>query len=165
MVFQLSTLFLVFCSTLPAATIYDLKTDWSDTNNPSGVWGYRQGSTLLPHNNDISVCCGGPSSGITAAWAPSNHDPYIGSLAHAETVATAYTRRAVCRSRLMRMSARNTGARSAKGLSACLVPRPDPGFSRSVSGKPVFQPLWLENRERTLRGLGFARVLRDRERG
>src|SRR5215471_4363381 len=71
MVFQLSTLFLVFCSTLLAATIYDLKTDWSDTNNPNGVWGYRQGSTLLPHNNDISVCCGGPSSGITAAWAPS----------------------------------------------------------------------------------------------
>jgi hypothetical protein len=74
MVFQLSTLLLVLCSTLPAATIYDLKTDWSDTNNPNGVWAYRQGSNTLPHN-DVSVCCGGPSAGITGAWAPS---PFAG---------------------------------------------------------------------------------------
>ena len=36
---------------LPAsagATLYDLKADWSDANNPNGVWTYRQGATNLP---------------------------------------------------------------------------------------------------------------------
>src|SRR5436190_24232492 len=68
MLFRRSTLFLVFCSALSAATIYDLKTDWSDTNNPNGAWAYRQDGSTLPHN-DVSVCCS-PGSGINAAWAP-----------------------------------------------------------------------------------------------
>ena len=44
---------------------YDLKADWSDTNNPNGVWAYRQSASILPHN-DVSVCC----AGLTGAWAP-----------------------------------------------------------------------------------------------
>src|SRR2546422_3848490 len=58
-----------FCSAVSAATIYDLKTDWSDTNNPNGTWAYRQDGSTLPHN-DVSVCCGSPGFGINAAWAP-----------------------------------------------------------------------------------------------
>src|SRR5436190_22848687 len=69
MLFRRSTLFLVFCSALSAATIYDLKTDWSDTNNPNGAWAYRQDGSMLPHN-DVSVCCA-PGFGILGAWAPS----------------------------------------------------------------------------------------------
>jgi len=54
---------------LSAATIYDLKTNWSDTNNPNGVWAYRQGASILPHQSDLTVCCGS-SFGITGGWAP-----------------------------------------------------------------------------------------------
>jgi hypothetical protein len=34
--------------TAPAATIYDLASDFSTTANPDGVWSYLQGSTALP---------------------------------------------------------------------------------------------------------------------
>jgi hypothetical protein len=30
-----------------AATLYDLKTDWSNTSNPNGPWSYKQGNTPL----------------------------------------------------------------------------------------------------------------------
>lgn len=60
---------LLFVPALPAVTVYDLNSGWSDANNPNSVWAYRQGSNALPHN-DVSVCC--PAGyGITAAWAPS----------------------------------------------------------------------------------------------
>ncbi len=32
-----------------AATVYDLHSSFSNTSNPNGVWSYKQGSTLLPH--------------------------------------------------------------------------------------------------------------------
>ena len=32
-----------------AATTYNLRTDWSDTANPNGVWAYRAGDVVLPH--------------------------------------------------------------------------------------------------------------------
>src|SRR5215471_706195 len=75
--FRGATLLVVLCSAVSAATTtYDLKTDWSDSSNPNGVWTYSQGFPLsskitLPHS-DVSVCCP-PGSGITAAWAPSSN--------------------------------------------------------------------------------------------
>lgn len=67
--FPRSVLFLVACITLSAATIYDLKADWSDTNNPNGPWAYRQGTTLLPFQPGLGViCCGVLPFG---GWAPS----------------------------------------------------------------------------------------------
>jgi hypothetical protein len=42
---------LVLTVTANAATqVYDLKTDWSDTQNPNGTWSYRQGESLLINN-------------------------------------------------------------------------------------------------------------------
>lgn len=32
-----------------AASSYDLRTDWSDSSNPNGVWSYRAGNVVLPH--------------------------------------------------------------------------------------------------------------------
>lgn len=50
---------LLFCllfspslSTLSAAVVYDLKTDWSDLVNPNGPWSYREGNNVLPHVAD-----------------------------------------------------------------------------------------------------------------
>ena len=42
----------VLASSFPVTTnaatqVYDLKTDWSDTQNPNGTWSYRQGDSLL----------------------------------------------------------------------------------------------------------------------
>jgi hypothetical protein len=34
------------------ATTYDLKTDWSDTGNPNGVWSYMANNTLLPYQTN-----------------------------------------------------------------------------------------------------------------
>jgi hypothetical protein len=76
--FPSATLIVLLCSAASAAsTTYDLKADWSDSANPNGAWTYSEGFPLsskitLPHN-DVSVCCGGPSGGVTAAWAPSSH--------------------------------------------------------------------------------------------
>jgi hypothetical protein len=33
-----------------AIQVYDLNTDWSETQNPNGAWSYRQGDTLLINN-------------------------------------------------------------------------------------------------------------------
>ena len=39
------------CATTPATRVYDLKTDWSDTQNPHGTWSYRNpDGSLLPPN-------------------------------------------------------------------------------------------------------------------
>ncbi len=54
-----------------ADATYDLETDWSNSNNPNGVWAYRQGSIDLPYQPNLgNACCGGPSSGIGGGWAP-----------------------------------------------------------------------------------------------
>jgi hypothetical protein len=44
---------LVFTLTTSAATqVYDLKTDWSDTQNPNGTWSYRSSDgSLLPNDS------------------------------------------------------------------------------------------------------------------
>lgn len=38
-----------------AGTIYDLKTDWSDANNPNGVWTLRDGNNIIPYMADYSI--------------------------------------------------------------------------------------------------------------
>jgi hypothetical protein len=52
----------------PAATTYDLKTDWSDQANPNGPWSYRQGSNVLPHVADWQGLAG-DFTGVQPAWA------------------------------------------------------------------------------------------------
>lgn len=37
---------------IAGAITYDLKTDWSDSANPNGVWAFYQGNTLLPLQTD-----------------------------------------------------------------------------------------------------------------
>ena len=38
-------------SGIPAmAATYDLAADWSDINNPNGVWSLTEGTTILPSN-------------------------------------------------------------------------------------------------------------------
>ncbi|MBS1722022.1 MAG: hypothetical protein JSS66_03325 [Armatimonadetes bacterium] len=32
-----------------SANVYDITANWSDVNNPNGVWSFVQGNTLLPH--------------------------------------------------------------------------------------------------------------------
>lgn len=54
----------------PAATTYDLKTDWSDQANPNGPWSYRQGSDVLPHVADWQGLAG-DFTGVQPAWARS----------------------------------------------------------------------------------------------
>jgi len=51
-----TTLFLVYCSAVPAAAIYDLRTDWSDTNNSNGAWAYRQGRAPPRKGRRSSAC-------------------------------------------------------------------------------------------------------------
>jgi hypothetical protein len=54
------------------ATTYDLKSDWSDTNNPNGVWAYWQETTILPQQSDFA----GKGSGFALAPFPGlNHVP------------------------------------------------------------------------------------------
>ena len=49
-----------------AVITYDLKTDWSDVSNPTGVWSYKEGTNLLPH-----VAAWDPTEvgGTQPAWA------------------------------------------------------------------------------------------------
>jgi hypothetical protein len=56
------------------ATVYDLKTDWSDTTNPNGPWTYNQGVTPLPLIADFIPGKSQPAW----AWVPitsSGHTP------------------------------------------------------------------------------------------
>jgi len=55
-------------STLSAAIVYDLKSDWSDVTNPAGSWSYREGSNALPHANDWQGLAG-DFTGMQPAWA------------------------------------------------------------------------------------------------
>src|SRR5262249_25336945 len=56
--------------------VADLKSDWSDGNNPNtatfGTWSYRQGTSLLPEVPNFTF--GGTVTFPTPqpAWAPSN---------------------------------------------------------------------------------------------
>ncbi|HKA01339.1 MAG TPA: hypothetical protein VKE70_32720, partial [Candidatus Solibacter sp.] len=54
-----------------ATTNYDLTTDWSDTNNPNGVWRLLTGNVLLPHQSSFAGCFNN-TPGITGGWAPGN---------------------------------------------------------------------------------------------
>ncbi|CAN5415013.1 hypothetical protein BH09PLA1_BH09PLA1_19820 [soil metagenome] len=45
---------LAFASIAQAVT-YNLTSEFSDANNPNGVWSYRRGTTLLPHNNNAGA--------------------------------------------------------------------------------------------------------------
>lgn len=54
----------VLASSLPVATnaatqVYDLNTQWSDTDNPNGPWSYRQGNNLLQSGSANTGCAGG----------------------------------------------------------------------------------------------------------
>jgi hypothetical protein len=57
--------------------VADLKSDWSDINNPNtvtfGTWSYRQGASLLPEVSNFTF--GGTVNFPTTqpAWAPSNN--------------------------------------------------------------------------------------------
>jgi hypothetical protein len=49
-----SAVFVLLCLALAAdfaraQADFDLTSDWSDTQNPSGSWSYREGTKLLPH--------------------------------------------------------------------------------------------------------------------
>lgn len=66
--FACCTVFSPLLSTLPAAIVFDLKTDWSDFANPNGPWSYRQGNDVLPHVNDWQGLSG-DFTGVQPAWA------------------------------------------------------------------------------------------------
>jgi hypothetical protein len=54
-----------------ASTVqYDLATDWSDAQNPNGVWTYREGANALPHVASWQSTVGGYSS-AQPGWARS----------------------------------------------------------------------------------------------
>jgi hypothetical protein len=55
-------------STLSAAVVYDLKTDWSELVNPNGPWSYREGNNVLPHVADWQGLSG-DFTGVQPAWA------------------------------------------------------------------------------------------------
>src|ERR1041385_8263407 len=44
------SLLVLTLNTNAATQVYDLKADWSDTQNPNGTWSYRQGESLLINN-------------------------------------------------------------------------------------------------------------------
>ena len=57
---------------VPAAAtfgqVYDLRTDWSETANPNGVWSLRHGTTVLPHVDAWQRLLGGWST-FQPGWA------------------------------------------------------------------------------------------------
>jgi hypothetical protein len=71
--FAYSPALLALTLALPAAAQnYDLKADWSDTQNPNGPWSFRQGTALLPAINwfQQTFCSNnGGWSGPTGGWA------------------------------------------------------------------------------------------------
>lgn len=54
------------------ATLYDLKTDWSDSVNPNGVWAYREGVNALPHVASWQSTLGGWAT-AQQGWAKSEN--------------------------------------------------------------------------------------------
>jgi hypothetical protein len=52
---------------------WDLKADWSDTQNPNGAWSYLEGSDLLPHVS-AWTSAQGSFNGNQPAWAVTAND-------------------------------------------------------------------------------------------
>ena len=52
----------------PAQLTYDLRTDWSDTQNPNGPWSYNEGNNPLPHTGCAFLNCS-PWTNCQPAWA------------------------------------------------------------------------------------------------
>jgi hypothetical protein len=63
-------------NSLADSVTYNLESDWSEINNPNGVWALRQGTTTLPYRSDIGAKCCSSSDGISGGWAPGSglHD-------------------------------------------------------------------------------------------
>lgn len=53
----------------PQAQVWDLKTNWSDSYNPNGVWTYREGTNALPHVNAWTSSQNSFSPNSQAGWA------------------------------------------------------------------------------------------------
>lgn len=69
-----TTLFTLFLTAIPglAQTVSDLRLDWSDTNNPNGLWTYREGNNALPAVASWQSSLGGWSS-PQPGWARSEN--------------------------------------------------------------------------------------------
>ncbi len=63
---------LVLAADLSAQT-YDVTADWSDLQNPNGVWSYREGSNLLPHVDWWQSAIGGWNA-AQPGWAISENN-------------------------------------------------------------------------------------------
>lgn len=59
-------------NSLHAQVLSDLKTDWSNVNNPNGLWTYRHGTTALPAVTSWQSTLGGWSS-PQPGWARSEN--------------------------------------------------------------------------------------------
>ncbi len=59
--------------TLPDSRVFDLAADWSDTDNPNGVWSYNEGTNALPHVAAWDSIVFDYWSGPQPAWADSEH--------------------------------------------------------------------------------------------
>jgi len=83
-------LMVILTLTLPclaAATLYDLKNDWSDSANPNGPWSYNQGVTALPSisnfyppqpNQPAFAWVQWPGTGHTPIWLKASQDNSMG---------------------------------------------------------------------------------------
>jgi hypothetical protein len=63
-----AVMFLPLSVSIARATTYNLAADWSDIDNPNGVWTYREGTNPLPLIPNWTPL---PSPVIQPAWAPS----------------------------------------------------------------------------------------------
>ena len=77
---------IVSMPSIAGATLYDLKTDWSDTTNPNGVWTYRQGTTVLPLQTNFYTTgqsawaeANFPSQGHVPVWVKAAVDNALGA--------------------------------------------------------------------------------------
>lgn len=53
----------VWVSPVAAVVIYDIEADWSDTNNPNGVWSFNQGTTPLSRVSNWALDSFTPAQG------------------------------------------------------------------------------------------------------
>lgn len=60
-----------------AGATYDLRTQWSDTSNPNGVWTYREGVNVLPHvDSYLSFAYSQPQPGWARAGDGNMRTPF-----------------------------------------------------------------------------------------
>ena len=59
------------CGMNAAPQVYDLKADWSGTQNPNGAWSYRQGDSLLINSPIPWVGANYGGCGASILWPPS----------------------------------------------------------------------------------------------